>query len=67
MKLGFSRVVASSGEKYDEMAGIFPRVSLLMTKHIAIFLYRGDRQMTAIFVSGTEVFSDAKMTESPYE
>ena len=23
--------------------------------------------MTEIFVSGTEVFSDAKMTESPYE
>ena len=32
-----------------------------------IFLSRGDRQMTEIFVSGTEIFSDAKMTESPYE
>ena len=41
--------------------------SLLMTKDIPHFLYRGDRQMTEIFVSGTEVFSDAKMTESPYE
>ena len=27
----------------------------------------GDRQMTEIFVSGTEVFSDAKMTETPYQ
>ena len=33
----------------------------------AIFLSRGDRQMTEIFVSGTEVFSGAKMTETPYE
>ena len=31
------------------------------------FKYRGDRQMTEIFVSGTEVFSDAKMTETTYE
>ena len=28
---------------------------------------QGDRQMTEIFVSGTEVFRDVKMTESPYE
>ena len=27
----------------------------------------GDRQMTEMFVSGTEVCSDAKMTETPYE
>ena len=31
------------------------------------FKYRGGRQMTEIFVSGTEVFNDAKMTETPYE
>ena len=31
------------------------------------FKPRGDRQMTEILVSGTEVFSDAKMTETPYE
>ena len=43
--------------------------SLLIAKDIRIFVckYRGDRQMTEIFVSGTEVFSDAKMTETPYE
>ena len=34
----------------------------------AFFVYsRGDRQMTEISVSGTDVFSDAKMTETPYE
>ena len=31
------------------------------------FNFRGDRQMTEIFVSGTEVFSDSKMTKTPYE
>ena len=31
------------------------------------FNSRDDCQMTEIFVSGTEVFSDAKMTETPYE
>ena len=31
------------------------------------FKSRGDPQMTEIFVSGTEVFSNAKMTETPYE
>ena len=40
---------------------------LLFTKYIRYFFYRGDRQMTEIFVSGTEVFRDAKMMESPYE
>ena len=33
----------------------------------ALKKYRCDRQMTEIIVSGTEVFSDAKMTETPYE
>ena len=28
---------------------------------------RSDRQMTEIFVSWTEVFSDVEMTETPYE
>ena len=38
------------------------------TKNIGnFFISRGDRQLTEIFVSGTEVFSDGKMTESPYE
>ena len=51
-----------------EMARIFPRVfNLDDQKYIQFFLYRGDRQMTEISNSGTEVFSDAKMTESPYE
>ena len=36
-------------------------------KRNLFFIYRGDRQMTEIFVSGTEVLSDVKMTESPYE
>ena len=31
------------------------------------FKSRVDHQMTEIFVSGTEVFSDVKMTETPYE
>ena len=31
------------------------------------FFFRGDRQMTEIFVSVTEVFSEVEMTESPYE
>ena len=31
------------------------------------FKSRCDREMTEIFVSGTEVSSDAKMTETPYE
>ena len=51
-----------------EMARIFPRVFTLDDqKYTQFFLYRGDRQLTEIFVSGTEVFSDAKMTETPYE
>ena len=40
---------------------------LIVKKYTHFFKYRGDRQMTEIFVSGTEVFSDAKMTETPYE
>ena len=45
--------------------------SQLITKNIGLrnifFFFRGDRQMTEIFVSGTEVFSDSKMTKTPYE
>ena len=42
--------------------------SLLIAKNLRNFFnYPCDRQMTEIFVSGTEVFSDAKMTETPYE
>ena len=42
--------------------------SLLIAKKICnFFKSRDDRQMTEISVSGTEVFSDAKMTETPYE
>ena len=42
--------------------------SHLFAKNIRnFFKSRGDRQMTEIFVSGTEVFSDAKTTETPYE
>ena len=39
----------------------------LQTTICIFFKFWGDRQMTEIFVSGTEVFSDAKMTETPYE
>ena len=75
VKLGWSRVVANHRSlcvqrrnKNDEMAQMFPRFFTLDDqKYTHFFLYRGDRQMTEIFVSGTEVFSDAKMTESPYE
>ena len=45
--------------------------SLLITiffKYVRnFFLSRSDSQMTEIFVSGTEVSSHAKMTETPYE
>ena len=42
--------------------------SLLIAKNISnIFYSRDDCQMTEIFVSGTEVFSDVKMTETPYD
>ena len=42
--------------------------SLLITKYVRTFFFsQSDRQMTEIFVSGTEVFSHAKMTETPYE
>ena len=35
---------------------------LIAKKYTPFFKYRGNGQMTEIFVSGTEVFSDAKMT-----
>ena len=39
-----------------------------LLKYIRNFVLSRDvHQMTEIFVSGTEVFSDAKMTEYPYE
>ena len=42
--------------------------SLLIATNIHNFFYsRDDHQMTEIFVSVMEVFSDAKMTETPYE
>ena len=37
---------------------------LIGKKHTNLFKYLGDRQMTKIFVSGTEMFSYAKMTET---
>ena len=40
---------------------------LIVKKHTHFFKYRDDGQMTEMLVSGTEVFSDAKMTETPYE
>ena len=43
-------------------------ISLLITTNIGNFFYPVvERQMTEIFVSGTEVFSDANMTETPHE
>ena len=36
-------------------------------KYMHFLKSRRDHQMTEIFFSGTEVFGDAKMTESPYE
>ena len=60
--------VRPAEKQIGEMARTFPRVFTLDDqKYTQFFLYRGDRQMTEVFVSGTEVFSDAKMTESPYE
>ena len=41
--------------------------SLLPNNISSFFSFRGDRQMMEIFVSGTQVFSHTKMTESPYE
>ena len=41
--------------------------SLLIAKNIRNFFILEMTQMTEMFVSGTEVFSDAKMTETPYE
>ena len=51
-----------------EKAGKLGCVLLLIDTNIRnFFVSRGERQLTEIFVSGTEVFSDAKMTETPYE
>ena len=54
-----------------EYASFMRKVGCVFTidcqKYMQFFLSRGDRQMTEIFVSGTEVFSDAKMTETSYE
>ena len=36
-------------------------------KIVRKFFLLGDRQMTEIVVSVTEVFSEVEMTESPYE
>ena len=52
----------------SKMRDNYVAFSLVIAKNIRFFLKsRGDRQMTEIFVSGTEVFSDVKMTETPYE
>ena len=61
-----SQTSGASAEKQNvEMARKLPCVSLLLTKYRRhYFVSRGARQMTEIFV--TEVFNDAKMTESPH-
>ena len=61
-------ICGSSGEtKCGNGATIPLSFHSLSPPNSQFFLYRGDRQMTEIFVSWTEVFNDAKMTECPYE
>ena len=63
MRLPLKIVIFFGGTSVSETSGY----DHVMKSRSGVFLYRGDRQMTEIFVSGTEVFSDAKMTETPYE
>ena len=63
------RTLCTRGEtKCQKGAKIRLSCRYRLPKNIQFFFKnRGDRQMTEIFVTGTEVFSDAKMTETPYE
>ena len=71
---GITATLVVSGDLVRSLANTcaenYLKFSLLINNrdyYTHFFLSQGDRQMMEDFVSGTKVFSNAKMTETQYE